>query len=101
MAWAKDAGRAAPGRLPANWKSLRRRVLARDYHSCQIQGPRCQLLATEVDHIVPNEDHSMGNLRAVCRVCHREKTKLEAAEGYRRALKRGKRPEEPHPGLVD
>lgn len=99
--WQKNAGRAAPGRLPSNWKVLRRRVLTRDFHVCQMRGERCQLVATEVDHIIPNEDHSMGNLRAVCKVCHWEKTKVEAAEGYRRALTRGKRPQEPHPGSVD
>jgi 5-methylcytosine-specific restriction endonuclease McrA len=100
MAWRKYAGRAAPGRMPSDWKSRRRRVLMRDFHVCQISGPGCLAFADEVDHIVPNEDHSLSNLRAVCKACHREKTKQEAADGLRKAMLRGKRPQEPHPGSV-
>ena len=100
MAWGKGAGRAAPGRMPGNWGTLRRRVLHRDQATCRIRAAGCLVVATEVDHILPNEDHSLDNLRAVCRVCHREKTRQEAAAGLRRALARGRRPQEPHPGSV-
>ena len=34
------------------WDRVRRRVLRRDGHECQIRGPQCLVAATEVDHIV-------------------------------------------------
>lgn len=55
------------------WGRIREAIFARDDHICQIQGPRCTGVATEVDHIKPlkmggsNQHH---NLRALCHSCH-------------------------------
>jgi 5-methylcytosine-specific restriction endonuclease McrA len=57
------------------WRAVRLVVLARDGHLCRIQGPRCTLNATEVDHIVRPEDggawYDPANLRASCGPCNR------------------------------
>jgi 5-methylcytosine-specific restriction endonuclease McrA len=83
------------GRLPADWEARRRRVLHRDGHRCQIAGRDCAGVATEVDHVVPNDDHSLDNLQAACHPCHWAKSQAEsAAARLRRA-----RPGERHPGL--
>jgi hypothetical protein len=55
------------------WKRQRKTVLDRDGHECQIRGPRCSGVGTEVDHIVPHAlggDDDLGNLRAACRPCN-------------------------------
>lgn len=78
------------------------RILHRDNHTCQIQGPHCTQTATEVDHITPRAQggtHNPENLRAVCKTCHREKTKMEATEGKRRKAAKVRMPIESHPGL--
>jgi 5-methylcytosine-specific restriction protein A len=62
------------GDLGSNaWKLLRKRVLDRDGHECQIAGPRCTGTATEVDHIIPHiagGDMDMSNLRGACKPCN-------------------------------
>ena len=85
---------------PGSWAKIRKRVLRRDDYKCQIQGPGCTVLATEADHIVPNDDHSPENLQSVCHPCHREKTKLEAKLGMEARRKRGLRPQPKHPGSI-
>lgn len=55
------------------WTQLRKVILERDRHECQIAGPRCTGTATQVDHIVPHAyggDSSMDNLRAACKPCN-------------------------------
>jgi 5-methylcytosine-specific restriction endonuclease McrA len=59
----------------AKWQRLRKAVLARDGHVCQIQGPRCTVYATTVDHVLPSSTHphlfwDPSNLRAACRRCN-------------------------------
>lgn len=87
-------------RLPSNWKRLRRFVLYRDRGVCQIAGPNCTSIATEVDHIGDRADHSLPNLRAVCQTCHRQRTEVQRREGIARANARRFRPADPHPGAV-
>lgn len=74
-------------------------ILRRDRYACQIRGPRCTDMATEVDHIRPGDDHSMSNLQAVCAACHSQKSAREgnAAQARLRALRL--RPAERHPGM--
>ena len=60
-------------RLPSNWNSLRARVLRRDDNKCQL----CGALASQVDHIIPNDDHTLSNLRSLCRSCHQVKSSSE------------------------
>lgn len=92
-------GKAVPERI-------RRVVFARDGRACQLGLAGCTGDAEEVDHIVPwfeggRED--LGNLRAVCRACHKLKTQAEAQRG--RARVSAKRSEPVHPasrvGLAD
>ncbi|MGH3099309.1 MAG: HNH endonuclease [Streptosporangiales bacterium] len=94
----QGAERARLDRLPTDWRATTRRVLARDGGVCRIQHPdRCIGTATEVDHIVENDDHSDGNLRAACTPCHRQKT---AAHANRVRWSHGRRQPEKHPGLI-
>jgi len=50
------------------------RILERDQHTCQIQGPGCTHIATHVDHIIQlahgGPAHDDRNLRATCRTCN-------------------------------
>jgi hypothetical protein len=82
--------------LPPDWPARRRRVLVRDGRICYVcGGPN----ADEVDHVIPRSrggTHDESNLRAIhASPCHASKTGREARGGTRR------RPEEPHPGLVN
>lgn len=55
------------------WRQTRQLVLDRDGRECQIGGPGCRGVATEVDHIIPHAhggDDSLGNLRAACKPCN-------------------------------
>lgn len=59
----------------AGWRALRRQVLAEEPHCRACGGP-----ASEVDHIVPlsrGGSRDRSNLQALCRECHREKTRRE------------------------
>ncbi|KOG26808.1 HNH endonuclease [Streptomyces viridochromogenes] len=93
-------------RLPADWPKIRLRVLRRDGHRCTARdqyGERCEELATDVDHIVPGDDHRETNLRALCGFHHQAKSSREGALALaaqrRRIGKRFKRTEA-HPGLL-
>lgn len=62
-------------RLPSDWQSRRKVILARDGFKCQ----SCKVSpATEVDHIKRGDDHSYDNLQSLCAECHRKKTFEEA-----------------------
>jgi hypothetical protein len=59
----------------AAWQRLRRQVLARDGHACQVQGPRCTGHATTVHHLIPSSQAphlfwEPGNLQASCSRCN-------------------------------
>jgi 5-methylcytosine-specific restriction enzyme A len=97
VTWA-SSDRAA--RLPADWARRRARILRRDHHRCQIAGPGCTRIATEVDHIDHGDNHDPANLQAVCSRCHRAKTQGEAAGAQSAARARSIRPREAHPGLT-
>lgn len=86
-------------RLPWDWKFRRAKVLARDYRLCKIRGIGCLIRASEVDHIIHGDDHSLENLRAVCTVCHKRKTSKEAWQGRMKRRQLRKRPLEQHPSL--
>jgi 5-methylcytosine-specific restriction protein A len=86
-------------RLPSNWSSLRRRVLSRDHKVCQLKYKDCIRKATEVDHIVAGDDHSMDNLQAVCAWCHKLKSSMEGHKAKSVLRRLRKRPVEPHPGV--
>jgi 5-methylcytosine-specific restriction protein A len=85
-----------PGRpLPRTrgYRDLCDYVLARDRNLCQIQGPTCTRVATEVDHIVARADGgdvwAASNLRASCRACNaRRGAERTNAARYRTGLAR-------------
>ncbi len=56
------------------WAEVRRLVLARDLHLCQIRRHKCRTRASEVDHIVAVADGGApfdpSNLRAACKPCN-------------------------------
>lgn len=76
-------GSTRRSRLPADWARLRVLVLARDHGRCTEStstGSRCGAAATDVDHITRGDDHSLSNLRALCRACHLKKSSREGVE---------------------
>lgn len=95
MSWSSSDRRS---RLPADWPRRRRRILRRDGHRCQLRYDGCRGIATEVDHIVNDDNHDDHNLHAVCEPCHAIKTQTEAADGRAVIRERGLRAPEPHPG---
>ena len=64
------------------WRTIRRTILQRDNHTCQIGLPGCQTTATCVDHIQPvslgGEWYAEENLRASCGQCNAELAKIAA-----------------------
>jgi 5-methylcytosine-specific restriction enzyme A len=88
----KDSDRKL--RLPSNWNSLRKKVLVRDNHKCT----KCGYKATQVDHIVPGDNHSLDNLQSLCTQCHGIKSSLEGVMARQRNKSLRQRPSENHPG---
>ncbi|WP_084457690.1 HNH endonuclease [Nocardia caishijiensis] len=85
-------------RLPPDWARRRSQALRRDGRRCQIRDPECSDTATEVDHVIQGDDHSLPNLRAVCTGCHRRKTSRDGV-ARRQALRAARlRPRDRHPG---
>ena len=86
-------------RLPRDWSSRRLRVLRRDGGRCMLGFSGCLVVASEVDHIVRGDDHSEGNLQAVCSSCHKVKTGAESVVARRLKASSRFRPVGRHPGL--
>ncbi|KPC89936.1 HNH endonuclease [Streptomyces sp. NRRL F-6602] len=101
MAWEGSTRRQ---RLPKDWPARRRRVLRRDGHRCvelYSDGRRCTQPATDVDHIVPGDDHRMENLRALCSWHHARKSAHEGGTAAARTRVSTARPRPSHPALED
>ncbi|OKI19325.1 HNH endonuclease [Streptomyces sp. CB03911] len=101
MAWTNSDRRS---RLPGNWPVTRRRILRRDGQRCTAlfsDGRRCEQPATDVDHIIPGDDHSDANLRALCGWCHKTKSASEGGTAAASRAVRTTRPTAPHPALED
>ncbi|WP_159795672.1 HNH endonuclease [Puerhibacterium puerhi] len=93
-------------RLPKDWQAIRHRVFRRDGGRCCIplpDGRRCPNAATQVDHIIPGDDHSLDNLQSICDDHHRVKSSSEGARALNakkaQNAKKFLRPER-HPGLL-
>lgn len=56
------------------WQTVRKRILERDAHTCQIALPGCTVHANTVDHITPvawgGSWYDADNLRAACAHCN-------------------------------
>jgi 5-methylcytosine-specific restriction enzyme A len=101
MPWAADSPRRA--RLPADWATIRAAVLERDDYHCQHvwQGNACGWRASDVDHIVRGDDHSMENLQSLCSHHHKIKSAREGnAARWTPPTAHARRPPERHPGMA-
>jgi 5-methylcytosine-specific restriction enzyme A len=95
-------------RLPANWNAIRRSILRAANNRCEASenGIRCNATANQVDHIVAGDNHSAGNLQALCEEHHAVKSSSEGgfarAEARREVARRLIRPSrnEKHPGAL-
>lgn len=95
MAWSSSNRKA---RLPDDWEVRRRRVIAAAGEVCEYAG--CTRTATDVDHVVPNDDHGFANLQALCGHHHALKSAQEGHARTKELRALTKREPETHPGLV-
>ena len=74
------------------WARIRKQILARDNHTCQINGEGCTTLATQVDHITPivagGAWYDPNNLRASCATCNNRRADNRHREKWRTAKTR-------------
>ncbi len=71
------------------WHRIRLRILERDGHLCQVRGPKCTKVATQVDHIVEVSKGGSwwdpANLRASCQPCNRHRVDSQGSSKWRTA----------------
>lgn len=87
---------------PVDWPARVAHVKKRD-RSCRwvTEGTPCGSIENiEVDHIGDPADHSLDNLRALCRPHHRSRTGQQANAAMQAKRIPRKRPPEQHPGLL-
>lgn len=105
------AGSTRKARLPADWPARRLAALKRDNYECQwrVLTPEggkvlCGEPATDADHRIPGDDHSLENLQSLCGVHHGRKSGGEGgrAAAQRRAevRQRFRRAPEVHPAYL-
>ncbi len=73
LTWLEEEHASARGIRPQFWNIIRRSVLERDRHRCQICGSRENL---SVHHIIPLSDGGDSrsvNLQVLCHACHQHK----------------------------
>ena len=104
MTWSDQRTASSRQTSTYKWnKVIRPRALNRDRGICQLNGPRCTIVATEVDHDIPVHQggtDTLDNAVSTCRPCHNDKTQQEAAAARRGRLQRGRHQPDPHPGLL-
>ena len=83
-------------RLPLGWERRRQQALRDCGHMCQ--SPGCVDSASEVDHIIPGDDHSRRNLQGLCDYHHKLKSSSEGHAAKRRMRELKRRPVGRHPG---
>jgi 5-methylcytosine-specific restriction enzyme A len=98
----KWSGSTRRSRLPADWPKIRSRVLKLDGYRCTrvVNGVRCTERATDVDHIVNNDNHDETNLTSLCAPHHREKSTVEGNRARAAIRAEAKHPAESHPGIL-
>ncbi|MDH2392330.1 HNH endonuclease signature motif containing protein [Streptomyces sp. HNM0663] len=99
--WNEGPGAWRTTPRPRGWKTLRAQALERDGQQCTWveDGQRCAQAGTDADHIGDPTDHSLSNLRTLCRYHHRKRTALQARAARGDTPPR-RRPAEAHPGLI-
>lgn len=98
MAWHTSDRRS---RLPDDWPQLRSQVRKRAGNQCEWVlegGRRCPTPGSDCDHVIPGDDHSMGNLQWLCYPHHKVKTTQDNARAQALRLALRVRPTPPHPG---
>lgn len=97
------SGSDRKGRLPVDWERLRQQVLRLCGHQCEWieDGYRCTNEATDVDHRIPGDDHSLVNLQGLCNPHHLTKTGREVQEAQAKIKALRRLPEEKQPGIID
>lgn len=74
------------------WNRIRLKILERDGYQCQVRGPTCTGVATQVDHIVPVSEGGAwwdeANLRASCAKCNRRRVNHHSEDRWKRAATR-------------
>lgn len=80
-------------RLPPNWRTIVKRIHKRDGYRCTWieDGQRCTAPSTDVDHRIPNDDHSDENLQALCNTHHLSKTGSDSHWQRRKAINEAKK----------
>lgn len=100
MAWSTSTRKE---QLPDEWPTIRRRILARDRYMCQHiredTGRICGARATDVDHIIPGDDHDDSNLRSLCSWHHDRKSSSEGGRAASRARRTRAAKFTDHPGF--
>lgn len=74
-------------RLPSNWAALRTKVFrlkGSQCHAERMDGTRCKDPATDIDHIVAGDDHSINNLQPLCSYHHASKSGREGWDALRK-----------------
>lgn len=63
------------------WSIVRQTILRRDKFRCSICQKRRPKALLDVDHIMPVrtgvDPYDQDNLRVLCKICHKEKSKLD------------------------
>ncbi|MFJ6636549.1 HNH endonuclease [Streptomyces sp. NPDC091376] len=81
-----------------------RRIKRRDGYRCmtvfEVSG-RCTQPGTDVDHIIPGDDHRDENLQLLCSWCHTQKSAREGGEAAAKTRVKTSRPKPTHPALED
>ena len=81
------------------WKPIRRAVLARDGHQCQLHLPGCRHRADTVDHITDWRDggswFGAENLRTACRPCNAGQRNVRVAARARAQRDEAAKPAQP------
>jgi 5-methylcytosine-specific restriction protein A len=88
-------GSTRRARLPSNWRAVRAEVFETYGDSCHLCGDD----ATDVDHLLAGDDHSLANLRPICKPCHRVKSSREGGQAAQAAKPKRQRAPERHPGM--
>lgn len=92
MGWTNDHRRMK--QLPPDWPKRRQQVIKRD-RVCVL----CGAPGRDVDHIARGQDHSLANLRLLCRSCHMKRTGRDGGTAKRREKRDwAKERAEKHPG---
>lgn len=102
----KTSGPSRRDSLPPDWDARRRKRFKLDDHRCtwtNVYDERCVGPAEECDHHIPNNDHSIENLRSLCSFHHGQKSGAEGAAARSAIWRKNNqkfRRSESHPGAM-